>query len=321
VRAFSGRAPEAATTTALPSFFVLGAQKAGTTSLDAWLRLQPGLALPALKETHFFSDDERHAKGLAWYLGRFAARTPAALRGEVDPDYLGAARAPERMARLYPEPSSPPRLVAVLREPLARAHSQWSMTRRRGLEPRPFAEALRASWRDDEPGDGHHDYYARGRYARHLARYRAAFPGAPLLVLRFEELFAPESRAETFRRLCAFLGVAGAVRLPAFEAVHNGAGRARSALLNRFLQRRGPVRRALGRLIPGQDLRLRLGVLLERANTRPGEGPEPLGEPLRGPLPAEVRAAMLDDVLALERDLGWNLAAWRENLERCGEAR
>ncbi len=312
----------------LPGFFVLGAQKAGTTSLDAWLRLQRGLALPNPKETHFLSDDERHAKGLAWYLARFPAERGASarLRGEVDPDYLGDARVPARMARLYARAPTPPRLVVVLREPIERAFSQWRMTRRRGLEARPFAEALHQSWLADkkESGGGaagHHDYYARGCYARHLARFRAALPGAPLLVLRFEDSIARERRAQTFTRLCAFLGLAGEPVLPDFDVARNAAGGVRSRLFERFLQRRGGVRRALGRLVPSQDLRLRLGVLLERANRVPQRSDEPgqPGAPLESPvggLPAEVLRALRADLDELARDLGWDFTTWQAGLDR-----
>jgi hypothetical protein len=300
----------------LPAFLVIGAQKAGTTSLDAWLRIQRSIELPEPKETHYFSDDERYAKGLSWYLDRFGERCGgAALRGEVDPDYLSDPRAPERISAAYGGAGADLELVAVLREPIARAHSQWRMSRRRGVDERPFGEALRASLRCErsgEPADGHRDYYARGRYARHLARYRAALPDARFLAVRFEDLFGPERRAETFARLSAFVGLVGEPEAPEFDRALNRAGRSRSMRLARALQARGPVLRALGRLVPGQDVRLRIGVWLERLNTASADAEEPLS----GPLPGDVLEAMRADLDALERVLGWDLASWRAALER-----
>jgi hypothetical protein len=71
----------------LPAFLVIGAQKAGTTSLDAWLRIQRSIELPEPKETHYFSDDERYAKGLSWYQRRYFARgrSPMAPRIAANP--------------------------------------------------------------------------------------------------------------------------------------------------------------------------------------------------------------------------------------------
>ena len=137
-------------------------------------------------------------------------------------------------------------------------------------------------------------------------------------MLAFDELTDPARRAAAFARVCAFVGLAGPPDRPDFETARNRGGRARSRLLQRVLQRRGGLRRALGRLVPSQDLRLSIGVALERANTAPGE-PE---EPLAGPLPAEALAAARADLAELERAhgaaLGADLAAWRARIDELG---
>ena len=307
-----------ASTQGLPGFFILGAQKAATTSLDSWLRAQPGLDLPDLKETHFLSEDERYAKGREWYVGRFRG-SARALRGEVDPDYLSDARVPERMARLYAGTGEAPKLVTILREPVGRAYSQWSMSRRRGLEERPFDVALEAAWRAHADGavlDGHQDYYARGRYAQHLARFRTALPGSETLTMLFEHVIGAETRVESFRRLCEFVGLRGEPTAPDFDAVKNPAGRSRSRLMNRLLFQRGAFRRVLGRLVPSQDMRLRLGVLLERANTKSASGTPDAVVPR---LPTNVVFAMREDVRELEAALGLDLSAWSANLDGRGK--
>jgi hypothetical protein len=70
-----------------PSFFVVGAQKAGTTTIHQWLSRQPDVCLPAIKETHFFSHRDRFEKGTAWYLAQFEGGGTDRIRGEIDPDY------------------------------------------------------------------------------------------------------------------------------------------------------------------------------------------------------------------------------------------
>ena len=53
----------------LPSFFVVGGQKCGTTTLHNWLNQERFISLPEYKETHYFSRD--YSKGINWYLNQF----------------------------------------------------------------------------------------------------------------------------------------------------------------------------------------------------------------------------------------------------------
>jgi hypothetical protein len=109
--------------------------------------------------------------------------------------------------------------VAVLREPVARAHSHYVHNRSKGYEQRSFAqavddelEALPASSDAaafdlvaDQRARWHDAYVARGFYAEQLDRWRAVFPADQLLVLRSEDLYA-DPAAVTVRTL-AFLGL------------------------------------------------------------------------------------------------------------------
>ena len=127
-----------------PKCLVLGAQKAGTTSLDSWLRLQPEISLPSIKETHYLSDDTRYAKGIDWYVDQF--RGSGNIKVEVDPDYLSERKCPVRAKQLYGN-RYVPRLVVIIRESVDRAISQWKMSVKRGQENRSFQDALNASYR------------------------------------------------------------------------------------------------------------------------------------------------------------------------------
>ena len=68
-------------------FFVIGVQKAGTTSLHDWLAQQPDICLPKLKETHFFTYQSRYEKGVDWYLDQFNGSSDQ-VYGEICPDYI-----------------------------------------------------------------------------------------------------------------------------------------------------------------------------------------------------------------------------------------
>jgi sulfotransferase family protein len=196
----------------LPDFLVIGAQKAGTTALYAYLRWHPGIAGPSWKEVSFF--DRHWWRGEAWYRGQFPLRAGERLVGEASPSYLFHPLAPERARSLVPGA----KLVALLRDPVDRAYSQYQHEVALGREPLSFEDALAA---EDERLVGEverliadprafsrawwdHTYTARGRYAEQLERWLEAFPSEQLLVVRTEEL--GERPAETYASILAFLG-------------------------------------------------------------------------------------------------------------------
>jgi hypothetical protein len=199
----------------LPDFLILGAQKAGTTALYAYLRRHPQITGPSWKEVSFF--DRHYSRGEAWYRGNF----PNALRarglvGEASPSYLFHPLAPERVAAMLPEA----RLIALVRNPVDRAFSHYQHEVALGREPLSFEDALAA---EDERLRGeeermladptyfshawwNHTYRARGRYAEQLERWLAVFPQERLLVLPSEDLLAdPEA---SHGRVLEFLGAA-----------------------------------------------------------------------------------------------------------------
>jgi hypothetical protein len=196
----------------LPDFLVIGAQKAGTTALYAYLRWHPGIAGPSWKEVSFF--DRHWWRGEAWYRGQFPLRAGERLVGEASPSYLFHPLAPERARSLVPGA----KLVALLRDPVDRAYSQYQHEVALGREPLSFEDALAA---EDERLVGEverliadsrafsrawwdHTYTARGRYAEQLERWLEAFPSEQLLVVRTEE--RGERPAETYASILAFLG-------------------------------------------------------------------------------------------------------------------
>jgi hypothetical protein len=196
----------------LPDFLILGAQKAGTTALYAYLRWHPEITGPSFKEVSFF--DRHYAKGERWYRAHMPVRRRS-LVGEASPSYLFHPLAPERVARMLPDA----RLIALLRNPVDRAFSHYQHEVALGREPLSFEAAVD---REDERMQGELDrmlrdpsyfslawwnytYVARGRYAEQLERWFASFPREQLLVLFTEELSADTAR--TYRRVLGFLGV------------------------------------------------------------------------------------------------------------------
>jgi hypothetical protein len=202
----------------LPDFLIIGAQKAGTTALYAYLRWHPGITGPAWKEVSFF--DRHYARGESWYRGQMP-RTPrrgkaVPLVGEASPSYLLHPLAPERVGGMIPDA----RLIALLRNPSDRALSHYHHEVALGREPLTFEEAIdseeeRLRGEEErmlaEPTYFSHawwnfTYLARGRYAEQLERWLALFSGDRLLVLPSEEL--SDRPGETYARVLEFLGAA-----------------------------------------------------------------------------------------------------------------
>lgn len=207
----------------LPSFLILGASKSGTSSLFDYLMQHPRIVEPLFKEVHYF--DVHHARGLRWYRACFprqaagpgepGAGTLRPITGEASPYYLFHPAVPERVAQdLGP---GRVKLVALLRNPVDRAYSQWNHETRKGNETLGFAEAIEAEDArlagEEERlladptyhGENHRwfSYRSRGLYADQLERWFARFPRTDLLVLPSERFFEDTGAvlAEVFEHL------------------------------------------------------------------------------------------------------------------------
>jgi hypothetical protein len=216
----------------LPDFIIIGAAKSGTTSLYGALAEHP-FVVPCTtadphfqntKEVHFFSSGFQ--RGEDWYRSHFplesARRSFEAehgrpfLTGEASPSYISSFWAPGRIRRLLPDV----RLLAVLRNPVDRAYSQFQMSRRQGIEPlESFEEAtaaeeerlrsevarLAADPHYNSPDFGRWSYLARSRYAEQLERWLELFPREQFLFLKAEDLLG--DHAATLDSVHEFLGL------------------------------------------------------------------------------------------------------------------
>ncbi len=113
-----------------PAAIIIGAQKGGTTALYEYLSQHPRVSPSVIKEIDFFGCNSRYARGIGYYHAHFPIKTPwnrNQLTLDVTPGYLGgAARAAQR---IYDYDKNI-KLIAVLRNPVTRAHSAWQMYRK-----------------------------------------------------------------------------------------------------------------------------------------------------------------------------------------------
>jgi hypothetical protein len=202
---------------------IIGAQRAGTTSLYHYLVQHPCVAPPLRKEVHFF--DFAYDNGPDWYLAHFPTIMDRALHrffkgscyvtGEASPYYLFHPHVPARLAELLPGA----KLIVMIRNPADRAISHYHRERMKGREPLSLVEAIEceerrlaaeAEARVPDPlfqGSEHHrhSYLARGRYAEQLGRWLRHFPREQICVVPAEHLF--RDPAQTYRSILEFLGL------------------------------------------------------------------------------------------------------------------
>ncbi len=214
-RARLGYSHATATLHVLPDYLIIGAKRAGTSSLYTYLRRNPHVGKAKTKEIHYF--DFNYHVGIAWYRFHFPTRFTKAsaerrlrgpfLTGEASPYYLFHPLVPGRVRETLPNV----KLIALLRDPVTRAYSHYQLQRRYGNEQLSFEEALE---REAERIEGQAErslahrnfsYLARGVYVDQLERWFAHFPREQMLVLRSEDLF--EQPASVEKAACEFLGI------------------------------------------------------------------------------------------------------------------
>lgn len=234
---------------ALPDFLVIGVPKAGTTALHAGLARHPGLYMSPVKEPKFFLTDgppptrggpgdaqtyREHVWRRAEYEALFAGAPEGTLRGESTPFYLYDRDAQLRIQRAVPEA----KLIAVLRDPVERAHSNWTHLWSAGLEPIGDAvEACAAEQRRIEAGWAHFWHYVQlGKYGEQLEHLFKLFPREHVLVLRYRQL--REDPAATLDRISQFLGVRPGVidTIPRENVTTHVADSASTRLLRQMLR-------------------------------------------------------------------------------------
>jgi hypothetical protein len=215
-------------------FLVIGAQRSGTTSLWRALASHPELQLPSSKEAPFFSHDEQFARGLDWYVEEFFSEAGAQrLRGTASPHYMmgGPQADVAEVARRIRATVPDVKLIAVLREPIARAQSHHRMVVHRGRETRSFEDAVRALLEPQALEDARRyplevqPYVVQGEYGRILGAYLDVFPREQLHVLLTAELEAEPLQA--LREIFAFLGVADSHRPARADVRHHRGGQGR----------------------------------------------------------------------------------------------
>lgn len=292
IEAAASRAPEvpavpAEARRALVDFVVIGAMRAGTTTLHQLLSHHPGISMARDKETDYFIAEKNWSRGPEWYGAQF---NPAcAFWGEASPNYAKGRDfpgVPERIARNAPNA----RLVYVVRDPVSRAVSQYHHSWNMGLLETPP---------DDLPGG--HEYQSLidiSSYGRQLGLWRAHFATEQILIVDFDALVAaPQDQID---RILAHIG-APPMQI---DGINGQNGTAELSRVPRPLLKlaHGPLRPLLTALL-GQQSREAIRKLLARGKQRrPPAFPEAVL--------ARMRADLAGDAARFRQMTGMEQAHW-----------
>ena len=298
-----------------PNFFIIGAARSGTTSLEEYLCQHPDIYITTKKESHFFAaeelppvftgpgDDrlnERVIRDEETYTRLFVDQQRTKAIGETSVFYLCYPGSAERIAQAVPEA----KIIVILREPVARAYSAYMFLKRDGRETLAFAEGLeREEERKQQDFEPMWWYKELGLYYNQVKHYLDVFGPERVKVLLYEEMYA--NPADVLRDVFAFLGVKEDIVVNT-SIRYNLSGvpkwRKLYAPLDRFIFHPGPVSKFIKSLVPK---RLRtawaskaIGMLTEQV-------------PIDPELQAQLRAYFAEDVAKLEDLLQKNLSPWQ----------
>lgn len=229
----------------LPGFFVVGAPKAGTTSLYGYLRLHPEVYLPDTKELHYFSHRELLARdkgpgdngavqdiccSMDEYRRHYSSNKADKLAGDISPSYLFYYEIAEEISSACQNS----KIIIMLRNPAEKAYSQYCHLVRSGRETLSFRDGLdresdrvRAGWNDMW-------YYVSGsRYLNGVKKYIDVFGRDNVKIIYFEDF--RNNTSVVMREVCDFLGISSSYDLGT-EHVHNkGMGAMRLGLIGKSL--------------------------------------------------------------------------------------
>ena len=269
----------------LPTFIVIGAMKAGTTSLYHYLSQHPEIGMSRRKELDFFKTNADFAKGLDWY----AAQFPSGYRvlGESSPNYSKChlfPGVPERLHSVLPGIL----LIYMVRHPVDRAVSHYIHQVAAGRESRP----IETVFEDLE----HNPYILSGAYMFQLRQFLEFYPAERMLIVDAGDLL--NDRASTMSKIFKFLGVDDQFRSESFSSMyHTSSAKRRASIFTKALRR-----------LPGASHiashRLLLRVLGKTTGAKTG----------RPVVSAALSSRLLDyyhdDIDALERFVGHRFSAW-----------
>lgn len=309
-----------------PSFFIVGAAKAGTTTLYNWLASHPDVYMSPVKEPNFFAKDIDTSKlrpqvkkrldaqdldgfiskGMNGTLHRayitdanqyndlFSGMKPGMIAGEASASYLWSHVAASEIKKYNPSA----KIIVVLRDPATRAWSHYLMDRKLGFTEQSFTDALKNDQQLKVRSWGAASLYVDlGMYGEQLKRYYDVFPASQLLILRNEDL--KHDAQGSFDKICSFLNIRNSKVSTASDA--NVAAVPKNRIAETILSF-DTVRVRVRRMIKGTALHSTLRKLIFTAPSKSQEDQQTINE---------LRKLFSDDITQLEQLTHQDFSSWK----------
>jgi len=192
---------------ALPNTIILGAQKAGTTSLFNWISQHPDVyGEPGMKDFPFFVTDEYFNKGLDWFSDRFKKHKneKIILHGFVN--YIYFHKEFIEKIKTYNKNT---KYIIVLRNPIKRAYSAYWFNRKIGVEnTSTFEEAIKKEQNncfESIKEKGYFTYLNHGFYYQQIKFLTKHIDSKKILIILFKDLI--ENNSSTITKIYKYLGI------------------------------------------------------------------------------------------------------------------
>ena len=280
-------------------FFIVGAPKAGTTSLFHYLNTHPEIKMSSEKEPNYFSDKELFDQGLYYgtsridtlqkYNSLFSGRKKEKLMGESSVSYLYYPEVPNRI-KVYNTDS---KIIVMLRNPVDRAFSHYLMDYRLGLTSESFESEFHK-----KKGLNFHQYFLLGNYYSQIKRYLEVFGKENIHIVWYSD-FKRNSEKEV-KEAFNFIGIDSSFKIE-FETIHNSFTMPKNNFI-RMIYSVVWLRKLLTFLFPSSLVKLIKYLLFSKGNK------PKLSDLTRGTVLEYYKL----DIEKLEKLLSVNLSRWKK---------
>jgi hypothetical protein len=296
----------------LPNFLIIGAPKAGTTSLYHFLDQHPEVYMSPVKEPHFFAykdeevkfygpGDEKRCKDMFVtatknYKSLFKGVRKEKAIGEASAMYLYSSTAPTNIANTLKDV----KLILILRNPVDRAYSSYLHLLRDNRETLDFEQALKAeNYRLNNGWMPFWGYKGMGFYHDSICRYIEIFGRENILIHLYDDL--TQDYSAVLKKTFCFLGISDEVKVST-EIRHNKSGIPKNKQLHFFLREKHPVKSLLKPIIPSE---IRKKIIASATNLNLSK-PLKLADSTREDLAREYR----EDIKKTSELINRNLSSW-----------
>jgi len=294
----------------MPNFLIIGANKAGTTAIHSYLKQHPQVYMSPVKEPMFFTLEGKKldrtrpghqitlkngVNNIDDYQALFQGVSNEKAIGEASTAYLHRPWSADRIMRYIPNV----KLIAILRDPVERAYSNYLMYVRWGLETLNFPQAVREEEiriSNNYPQGWH--YVKLGFYYQPLMHFSGQFHQSQIKVYLYEDFV--NSPVRFFQDLFRFLDVDESF-VPDMSIKHNVSPFPRNKALHSFIMTQNSFKTMLKPFIPSR-LRRHLTNDLKKRNL------------VKPKLPQKVRKQLVEvyreDILRLQNLIERDLSKW-----------